>query len=105
MPGSSREERFRVEGDTLTVHGELGRHEIDGFSKALDELMGSGAPSPRVDLTRVEVMTSSCVRPLAHVARKAGEQDRRLTIRAKAGLSLMLDVSGVATLADVQTVS
>ncbi len=105
MPGDSREEHFRVEGDTLTVRGELGRHEIDGFSKALGELLGTGAPSPRVDLTRVEVITSSCVRPLAHAAREAGQQDRRLTIRARPGLSLMLDVSGVAVLADVQTVT
>ena len=58
-----------------------------------------------MDLTRVEVMTSTCVRPLAHAAREAGQQDRRLIVRARPGLSLMLDVSGVAVLADVQTVT
>ncbi len=99
------EDRFKVAGDTLTVRGELGRHESDTFSKALGELLRSGASSPRVDLTRVEVMTSACVRPLAHAAREAGQQDRRLTVRARKGLALVLDVSGVAVLADVQTVT
>ncbi len=94
-----------MEGDTLTVHGELGRHDSDEFSEALGELLRSGASSPRVDLTRVEVMTSSCVRPLVDAATEAGQQDRRLTIRAGRSLHLALDVSGVTDLADVETVS
>jgi anti-anti-sigma regulatory factor len=105
VPGDHPEKRFQVVGDTLTVRGELGRHDSDDFSKALGELLRRGAPSPRVDLTRVEVITSSCVRPLVDAATEAGQQDRRLTVRVRPSLQLMLDVSGVTVLADVETVT
>ena len=105
MPDDQAENRFQVVGDTLTVRGELGRQDSAEFSKALGELLRSDASPPRVDLTRVAVITSSCVRPLVDAATEAGQQDRRLAIRARRSLHLMLDVSGVTVLADVETVS
>ena len=104
MPRDSAQRRFLVAGETLTVRGELGRSDSDDFSKRLRELLESGVPAPRVDLTRVETITSSCVRPLMDAASEAKEQDRRITVRARPEIAFMLDVAGLASLADIETV-
>ncbi len=95
---------FEISGHTLTVHGELGPDNQEGFENALEELLAVEAQEYVIDLSRVQYMSSGYVGPIALLMVEARKKGRPVTVLARPKAAQILHLGGLDRLAEVRTV-
>ena len=90
-----------VDGDTLTVHGDLiGVIDLE-FDVSVSELLRAGADLLTIDLMGVTMMGSLYIGVLSAFARKVQEQGRRLRVVATGNVAKQLKESGLDQLLEL----
>lgn len=98
---ASRRMAYEVDGDTLTVHGDLiGVIDLE-FDVFASELLQTGADVLTIDLMGVTTMGSTHIGILSAFAHKVHEQGRRLRVVATGKVAKQLKESGVDQLLEL----
>ncbi len=92
-------ETFPVEAGILRVTRELDEIPAEELEEALQRLVRSGAAAPVVDLADASFLPSYHIDSIRTAAEEAQRDDRSLTVRARRSIVMMLERSGVGTIA------
>ena len=92
---------YKVDGDTLTVHGDLtGVIDLE-FDVSASELFRAGADLLTIDLMGVMTMGSAYIGILSSFARRVHEHGRRLRVVATGKVAKQLKESGLDQLMEL----
>ena len=98
---ASRRMAYKVDGDTLTVHGDLiGVIDME-FDVFASELLQAEAEVLTIDLMGVMMIGSTHIGILSAFAQKVHEQGRRLRVVATGKVAKQLKESGLDQLLDL----
>ena len=86
---------YEVDGDTLTVHGDLTGVIDMEFDVSASELLKAGADVLTIDLMGVMIMGSTHIGILSAFAKKVHEQGRRLRVVATGSVAKQLKECGL----------
>ncbi len=95
----------RLEAGTLTVKGRLEYEEETLFEALLRRLVKSEFPSPVVDLSGVERVSSSYVRSVALAMVDVKKDGRSLVVRARSRVARILKLGGLDRLGTIELVA
>jgi anti-anti-sigma factor len=95
MDGGGSTARFSTSGSSLSISGEIGFDDEELFTAALQKMMGEH-PSPyTVNLTKVEFMSSSCIRIVAAAIVAAGKDTIKVRVVAKKKILRLFELAGI----------
>jgi len=98
-PGS----HFRIDGNTLTVSGELCYEDEKTLEKALHQLSRAGVAPLVVDLSDVRFMASSCIRYVVEAAIDAKKAGRDTRVVAGGQVLRLIHTVQLDRFAEIQT--
>ncbi len=97
-------EKLPVEAGILRVTRELDQIPSEELVEALQRLVRSGAAAPVVDLAEASFLPSYHVEGIRAAAEEARRDDRPLTVRARRSIVIMLERTGIGTVARLKLV-
>ena len=92
----------RLEAGTLTISGKLEYEEESLFEALLRRLVESDCPSPVVDLSGVERVSSSYVRIIALAMVDVKKDGRSLVVKARSRVARVLKLGGLDRLGTIE---
>ncbi len=98
------EEMFLLEGNRLTVRGEVGPENEKQYSEVLFELLNSGHEGLRIDLTGLHHMSSAYIGSTCLLTLVAKQKKRQVTVYANEKVGRLLAMAGLDKLTDVEIV-
>ncbi len=98
------QEKFIIDGNKLTVRGELGPEDEKPYSEVLFELLSTGQYELVIDFTELDHMSSSYIGATCLAAMMAKQNRRSVTILARKEIKRVLQMTGVDKLTKVQLV-
>ncbi|MHC4503372.1 MAG: STAS domain-containing protein [Planctomycetota bacterium] len=97
-------EKFPVEAGIMRVTHELDEVTPEELEEALQRLVKSGTPAPVVDLADASFLPTYHIGGIRSAAEEARRDERSLTVRARRSIVMMLDRSGVGTVARLKPI-
>ena len=97
-------EKLKLEGNRLSVHGELGPDDERAYSEALFDLLKSGFDELEVDLRGMEFMSSAYIGSTCLLTLIAKQRKRNVTVIVRKDIGRILEVSGLPKLTTVKIV-
>ena len=94
--------KFVLEGNTLTVHGELGPDDEKRYSDELFGLLNCGRYQLILDMTGLHYMSSSYIGATSLAVMIARQNKRTLTILANAKVARILNMTGIGAMTEVK---
>ncbi len=102
MTAESRQAEFVLEGNRLTVRGEVGPKNEARYAEALFKLLESGSKELVIDLTGLDYVASAYVGSICLLAHTAKQNKRSVLVIASPSVARILTVSGLDKLAEVR---
>ena len=100
----AEKETFPVEAGILRVTRELDEIPPEELEEAVRRLIRSGAAAPVVDLADASFLPSYHIDGIRAAAEEARRDDRSLTVRARRSVVMMLERTGIGTVARLKSV-